>query len=88
MAINHTTNKARLLRWRAKLEKYEEKYRTFAQKKQKAYAKLDETQAWLYNQVASSLSETDVVCIKRYEPSIFVEELLTENPDLDLQISV
>ena len=66
----HHTYKTRVLRWKAQLEKYEEKYRTFAQKKQKAYAKLAEAQAWLYNQVDTSFSETDSVCIKRYEPSV------------------
>jgi hypothetical protein len=46
---NEHTYNVRVKRWRAKLEKCEERYRTFAQKKQKAYAKLAESQAWLYN---------------------------------------
>jgi len=33
---------ARVKRWGAKLNKYEEKYRTFVQKKQKAYVKIAE----------------------------------------------
>ncbi len=44
--------KARVKRWRAKLDKYEEKYRMFVQKKLKVYVKLAEAQALLYNQVA------------------------------------
>jgi hypothetical protein len=36
----------------------------------------------LYNQVATSFSETDAACIKRYEPSIFVDELFKEDPKL------
>ncbi len=36
----------------------------------------------MYNQVDSSFSETDTACIKRCEPSIFVEELLKKNLDL------
>jgi hypothetical protein len=55
-AANEHTYNARVKRWRTKLEKYEERYRTFAQKKQKAYAKLAE--AWLCKQVATSFSET------------------------------
>ncbi len=53
------------------------------QKKPKAYAKLAEAEVWLYNQVTVSFSKTDSVCIKRYEPSIFVDELLKEDPKLD-----
>jgi hypothetical protein len=52
-------------------------------KKQKAYAKYAEAQAWLYNQVAASFSETDAACIKRYEPASFAAELLKETPGLD-----
>ncbi len=79
---NEHTYNVRVKRWRSKLQKYEERYRTFAQKKQKEYAKLVEAQAWLYNQVASSFSETGATCIKWYEPSIFVDELLKEDPKL------
>ncbi len=79
---NEQTYDVRVNRWRTKLEKYEERYHTFAQKKQKAYANLAETQAWLYDQVVSSFSETDVTSIKRYEPSISVDELLKEDPML------
>jgi hypothetical protein len=63
---------------KTKLDKYEERYHTFAWKKE--YAKLAEVQTWLYNQVATSFSETGTSCIKRYEPSIFVDELLKEDP--------
>ncbi len=41
---------------------------------------LPETQTWLYNQVATSFSETDISYIKRYEPCTFVDELLKEDP--------
>ncbi len=78
MGSTHVYN-ARVKRWRAKLDKYEERYRMFVQKKQNAYAKLAEAQAWLYNQVAVLFSETDASCNKRYELSVFVEELLKEN---------
>ena len=74
--------KARVKRWRAKLDKYEEQYRTFVQKKLKVYVKLAEAQTLLYNQVAVFFSETDASCIQRYELSVFVEELLEENLDL------
>ena len=58
MGSTHVNN-ARVKLWGAKLNKYEEKYRTFVQKKQKAYAKIAEAPAWLYNQVAALFSETD-----------------------------